>query len=366
MYLHLLYDKKFAKSQIGVFEKYYPGQSLYVFTRGADATGLEQYNIMFFSCWSIESLNSIKKRCWEKIEAILVYNATDIHCVIALYVKRSFQCRVYWMFFGSDLYDNLYYRYNFPLIDNERKTVKKNIKDKLKLVKHWPLFRKFAAKVDYFCFWNVYDYELLTKYVNTPAKFKFYTHGLGLTLDHDFTDYKTYNTECLVQINHSASWDGNHLTLLKRLAEIDSERKAKLLLPLSYGSKSVVNDVERFVAEEKLNAQLLKDFLPRDDYFKVIDNVTTAIYGQHRQEGGGNLVQAFQSGAKVFLREDCNLLQLYRDWGLKVYSFEKDLKSLDDLITPLSREDQENNYIKIVEGLSRDKVDESMRFFFEE
>ena len=366
MYLHLLYDTKFSKGQIELFEKHHPDQSLYLITRGDDTLGLDYYNVMLWDGLSKQSLQTIVERCEGNIENVFVYNATDIHCVIALYMKRHFQCRVYWMFFGSDLYDNLYYRYNFPLIDNERKTAKKYITDKLKLFKHWPLFKRFAAKVDYFCFWNVYDYELLAKYVNTPAKFKFYTHGLGLTLDHDFTDYKTYNTECLVQINHSASWDGNHLTLLKRLAEIDPERKAKLLLPLSYGSKSVVNDVERFVAEEKLNAQLLKDFLPRDEYFKVIDNVTTAIYGQHRQEGGGNLIKAFQSGVKVFLREDNNLLQLFRDWGLKVYSFEKDLKSLDDLITPLSREDQENNYIKIVEGLSRDKVDESMSNFFEE
>lgn len=365
MNLHLLYDKKFAKGQIDLFERHYPGQSLYLITEGSDTSQFDSYNVMLWGGWSKQSLKSVVERCSGEIEAVFVYNATDINCTLALYVKQHFHCRVYWMFFGSDLYDNLYWRFNYPLLDNERKTIKKKITDKLKMAKHWPIFKRFAAKVDYFCFWNCYDYVLLKKYVKTPAKFKFYTHGLGLTLNHDFTDYKTCRTECLIQINHSASWDGNHLTILKRLAEIDPERKLKLLLPLSYGSKRVVKDVERLVAAEKLNAQLLKDFLPMDEYFKRIGNVNTAIYGQHRQEGGGNLIHAFQSGTKIFLRENNNLLQLFRNWGLKVFSFEKDLNSADDLLIPLSREDQENNYIKIVEGFSKVKVDESMKHIFD-
>jgi hypothetical protein len=366
MYLHLLYDKKFAKGQIELFEKHYPDQSLYLITRGCNTSDLDDHNVMLWGGLSKQTLNAIVDRCSGKIEYVFVYNATDIHSFIALYMKRRFQCKVYWMFFGSDLYDNLYYRFNYPLLDNEHKSIKKYLIDKLKLVKHWPLFKSFAAIVDYFCFWNIYDYELLKKYVKTHAEFKFYVHGKGLLLEHEFADFKTKDLGTLVQINHSASWDGNHVTVLKRLAEIDSERKLNLLIPLSYGSKSIVEKVSTFVDTVGLKAQLLTDFMPKDEYFQMIGKVNSVIFGQHRQEGGGNILHALKSGTKVFLREDNNLLQLYRDWGLKVFSFEKDLNSVDELITPLSKDYQELNYHKIHEALSREKVDESMRHFLEE
>lgn len=365
MNLHLIYDKKFAKGQIELFEKFYSGQSLYVITKGNIISELKDYNTMLLNGLSIHSIKEIIRRCDGKIENIFVYNVSDVHCIIALYFWKRYRSRIYWMFFGSELYGKLYYRYNYPLFDEEHKSVTSYILDKFRLVKHWPLFKRFVAKVDFFCFWNNYDYELLKKYFKTTAKFKFYMHGEGLSADHNYSDNKTYNPDCLIQINHSASRDGNHLTLLKRITQLDPERKLKLLIPLSYGEGKTVKNVEAYVAKEELNAQLLKDYMPRDEYFKLLGKVNTAIFGQHRQEGGANLIQAFLSGTKVFLREDNNLLLLFRDWGLKVFSFEQDLNSLDDLLSPLSKEDQERNYLSIIKAMSKEKVEESLKHFLD-
>lgn len=366
MNLHLLYDKKFAKGQIEVFEQYFPGQSLYVITKGSDIIDLEKYNVMLLNNMTQKSLKSIQERCGNKIENIFVYNAGyDVQCIVALNIRKKCGSKIYWMFFGSDLYTNLYYRYNYPLIDDERKTLKNYLIDKMRMIKHWPLFKHFAAKVDYFCFWNIYDYQLLTKYVKTQAKFKFYTHDGGIAVNNNFVDYKKGNTGCVVQINHSASWDGNHLTVLKKIARIDNDRRLKLLIPLSYGKQSVVKEVENFIEKERLNAEVLKAFLPIDEYYALTRKVNATIFGQHRQEGGYNIIQSFRSGTKVFLREDNNLLRLYRDWGLKVFSFEDDLNSIEDLLTPLPIEDQILNNCRIQECMSQEKVSESMRHFFD-
>lgn len=365
MNLHLLYDKKFAKSQISVFEKYHPGNSLYVLTRGDDLTGLDNYNVMLLSGLSRSSLVDIKKRCKGKIENVFVYNATDVHCIMAIHFKRVCRCRIYWLFFGSDLYDNLYLKFNYRLLDDDNKSVTKYVINKLKMIKHWPLFKRFAANADFFCFWNIYDYELLKKYVKTNATFKYYTHGLAFSLDDSYSNKNNDDSELIVQINHSASWDGNHLTILKKIAEIDPERKLKLLIPLSYGKKQVVKEVENYVESEKLNAEILNNFLPMENYFNLIGRVKVAIYGHHRQEGGGNIIEAFKNGTKLYLRDDNNLLRLYRDWGLKVFSFERDLNCIEDLVTPLSLDDQKHNYYRIQQCFSQDKVEESMRHFLD-
>lgn len=365
MYLHLLYDKKFAKGEIDVFEKYYPGESLYVFTRGGDKPDLVDNNVMFLDGCSLRSINKVAQRCEKKIDIVFVYNASDTHCILALYFNKIYGSKIHWMFFGSELYDNLYYRFNYKLIDEDQKSIFKFFLDKLRLVKHWPLFKLFASKVDRFCSWNIYDYKLLKEFVNTPAKFVFYTHDEGLIIEKELLEKKTNSFARLIQINHSASWDGNHLTILKKIASLDPDHKLNLLIPISYGDNRVKDDVVNYVETKGMNVKLQRDFLLPDDYFRLIGQVDVAIFGHHRQEGGGNIVQALKQGTKVFLREDNNLLQLYRDWGIIVFSFEKDLNSIEDLITPLSLEDQRNNFYRIQYNLSQEKVSESMKHFFD-
>jgi len=363
MYIHLLFDAKFAKSQIGIFEKYHPNLSLYIITQGGNTQTEDEDNIIFLDNLNIYSLKKVTDRCIDGIDGVFVYNASYNHRLIALYLKMKYGCKIYWMFFGNELYSNLYYRYNYHLIDDEHKSASKFLLDKLRMIKHWPLFKRFAKKVDYFCFWNIYDFELLKKYVKTHASFKFYTHGFAFSLDESYSIKNNNDSELIVQVNHSASWDGNHVSVLKRLVEIDPERKLKLLIPLSYGEDYVIKEVEDFVADNNLNAQLIKDFLRADVYFKLMSRVNVFILGAHRQEGGGNLLHAFKNGTKVFLRDDNNLLNLYQDCGIKVFSFERDLNRLEDLTTPLSFEDQRNNFYKIQELFSMKKVEESMRHF---
>lgn len=361
MFLHLICDKKFAKTQIRVFEKYYPGQSLYVFTKGNDLNGIEGFNVTTLNGLMPRSIKSIISQCDNKIEDIFVYNANDLHRILSLYFKRKFGCKVHWMFFGSDLYNMLYYRYGFKLVD-EPQTLLTYALNKLRLIKHYPLYEKFVANVDFFCFWNKYDYDLLKKYYKTPAKLKFYTHDEGLPYDLQLDDNlkKDYK---LIQVNHSASWDGNHLTILRKIAQIDQKRELELLLPLNYGEKKVVDEVENYSSQQNLNVTILKDFMSKDQYFSIINRVNVAIFGHHRQEGGANLLNAFKSGTKVFLREDNNLLQLYKDWGIKVFSFEEDLNTFEDLIVPLSKEDKENNFRAFLHHMSDIRVAESMKTF---
>lgn len=362
MNLHLICDKKFAHAQIEVFERYYPGDSLYVMTQGHEMNGLEKYNVILMDKISLSSLSNITKMCENRIENVFVYNANDKHRVLSLYLKKKYNSRIFWMFFGSDLYNMLYYRYGYKLVDGE-KCFGQKVLDLLRLLKHYPTFNLFVSNVDFFCFWNIYDYKLLKDYYNTQAKFKFYTHGEGVSSNSMRRYCNNSKIPFLIQINHSASWDGNHLTILKRLAEIDKGRQLRLLIPMSYGEKKIIEEVENFSIKNNLNVEILKEFIPKDKYFQRLDSVNSAIFGHHRQEGGANMLQAFKSGTKVFLREDNNLFKLFKDWGIIVFSFEKDLNTIEDLINPLPLKDQINNSEAISNQLSKERVAESMKVF---
>lgn len=82
--------------------------------------------------------------------------------------------------------------------------------------------------------------------------------------------------------------------------------------------------------------------MPQAEYFALINKVEVAVIGARRQEAAGNIINLLSNGTKVFLREDNNLLQYYREKGFIIFSYEKDLNSLADL-QPLTLEEQLHN-----------------------
>ena len=66
-------------------------------------------------------------------------------------------------------------------------------------------------------------------------------------------------------------------------------------------------------------------YLPKEEYFRLLEKVDVAIFGQRRQEASGNIIQLLRNGVKVFLRNDNTLLNYYRTRGYIIFSFEDDL-----------------------------------------
>lgn len=365
MIVHLMQDIKFAYSEIEVFETFYPGISLYVFPKEVefDKERFGNVKYMFYDKVQNRSWHEIGKDCGEKIDYVMVYYATDNHMRIALNLQRLYGSKIYWMFFGSDLYSQIERRYNYPLFDNSSSNFFHRLKLLIGGYSNWLLFRKFVSRIDSFCFWNPYDFQLLKKYIPCSAKYRFYTHGKGGRTDKEIEFPEKLNNQ--VQINHSASLTGNHLTILKKIKTIDTNNVLSLLIPLSYGDMDMSSKVELFLSGTKMNYFLLKNFMATDDYLNLINKSSVAIFGHNRQEAGGNIHFHILNGTKVFLRNRNNLLRLYRDIGLHVYSFEDDLKTIEDILTPLTLEQKKENAAIFSSLYSTDKVEQSMINFFD-
>jgi hypothetical protein len=138
-------------------------------------------------------------------------------------------------------------------------------------------------------------------------------------------------------VNHSASLNGNHITVLKKLKKIDLVGDFEILAPLSYGDESVkriVADFGRNNFGNKFTALLQR--MPMNDYYDRLNEMSIAIFGNRRQEGAGNVFFLLKAGVKVFLRNDNNMIHWLRSNGFIVFSFEDDLISMQQLepLTP--------------------------------
>lgn len=108
-------------------------------------------------------------------------------------------------------------------------------------------------------------------------------------------------------VGHSASPTGNHHVSLQKLGRIDLHER-KLILPISYNCQKVNGP--------RIKAQALKycgdscifleDYLPLQEYNKLILQADRFVFCNYRQEALGNIYVALYLGAKVFVSKRYN------------------------------------------------------------
>lgn len=193
------------------------------------------------------------------------------------------------------------------------------------------VLKKALPMIDYFCFWNYEDYLLLQKKYKTNIKFKYFTYQAKYRGDdlNNIVSFQPVSKKKMILINHQASVSANHLTVVNRIAKLDTLNEYKKLVPLSYGfdsiRKLVIKKCSKVFHEQFIP---LLSYMPKEEYFKLICDSSVAIIGSKRQEAAGNIIFLLKSGVKVFLRNDNNLLAYYRKRGYIIFSFEDDLNTL--------------------------------------
>ena len=134
----------------------------------------------------------------------------------------------------------------------------------------------------------------------------------------------------------------------------------KVIVPLSYG------DVPGYILQEgkKLLGDYFMpvvDFMPLDDYNRLLMSSDVFIYGNYRQAAVGNIVVALYIGAKVFLNKKNPLYSMYKERGYKFFS----LDELEEKINyQLTDEEIENNRTKVLTLSSYEHIKDNISRFF--
>lgn len=350
-------DHNFVTDSRQVFERYYPGRNLYMVNSPTqklkmikDSSGFE-----ILDMYDKSNYATVRALCLRHgVDRIVLHGMRDYMLPLLMFLKKSFDFKVYWIFWGYELYETLCYERGYRLLDETFSifdrlfyyTPNRFSKVLRKLTANYRpgAFAKLFGMIDYFCFWNKRDYDLLKVNFKTDAEFRFFAYSANETGQQPESLFRLRErkTAC-VQINHQASLFGNHGTVFRRLAEIDPTNSLVKLVPLSYGHRLIRERTLRTgksMFGDKFRPVL--GYMPQDEYFDMLDKVDVAIFGQRRQEASGNIIQLLRNGVKVFLRNDNNLLYYYREKGYLIFSFEDDLKDIRS-VEALSIEEQQHN-----------------------
>lgn len=345
MILHLVHDEKIINRTIDVFETVFPKENLFVvFTRKKFKFVREGKNIFAYQDFE-------KNKEDFKVTAIIIHymNSRKMDFVNKLYPPRI---PVYWIIWGADLYNKLLEPKGFEMIDKKSAYQSRNltkilslpynkIREKVRTKKN---IKFINERVNYIVTDTTEnDYDMLIQYYpqlkHIPWKDFFY-YPIDVVLGEELIE--KYVDSDNIQIGNSASLTNNHEYAINILSKLDIKNR-KVITPLSYsGSESykkyVINCGNKLLGN---NFTPLTDFIPLQEYNKLLTSINVAIYGNWRQEAIGNIIISLYLGAKVFLSYRTPVLQWAQNHNLIVFELEKITQN--DIDTPLSREDKEHN-----------------------
>ena len=293
------------------------------------------------------------------------YDAVFLHSLYGmpfeLIPRIEKNVKVFWFSWGYDIYNspspvplvklNLYHAATLHYINKDIKGLISN-----KLMHYREIIKKRGKKqyyeaikrVDYFSGIIQEEYGLVKQFCPSfkalPTDYSYCNVGQFNMFENNESIFEQGKN---VLIGNSTAYTNNHLDIFNALANFDIGSR-KIIVPLSYSpNPRYVNTLKKkgnsLFGE---NFMALTDFLPLDEYNKILKSCGFCIYGIERQQAMGNLNNILFFGCKLFLYKTSVLFKHYRNIGVKVFSIEDDLIS-EKAFEPISYDDALHNRLII-------------------
>jgi hypothetical protein len=268
-------------------------------------------------------------------EKIILHGLFISQINIILFLQPWLLKKSYWVIWGGDLY---YYKFR-----------KKSFKSDLYEFVRKKVIKNMGNIVCY----NQSEFNLAKKWYGTKAK-PFFTFFYPSNLFKNF-DFENIEKEkfTYIQVGNSADPTNNHVEILEKLSEF-KDKKIKIICPLSYGNieyrKKVIEKGKEIFSN---NFVPLTDFIPFEEYMKLLNKIDIAIFNHKRQQAVGNITSLLGFGKKVYIRDDITTWDLFNDIGIKIFPSNREKEFW---IKKLDEETKEKNIKLVKEHFSKNQL----------
>lgn len=288
----------------------------------------------------------------QMLESLSRYKAIILHGMFWLYdydilTRIPPTTKVAWVHWGGEIYGrkDVYHDFISPLsrIAETIHAWKACIIGKRKFNPHYELPLDVFRRADYCLTDEREEYEYAYNYIQNPnLQYLMYNY---FTLEEVLGNL--INKRCdgnNIFMGNCAHNECNYWGAIPKVARLKN-REQKVIIPLSYGAPWVRNGVIRLGRWlYGKDFMPLVDFLPREQYNKLICNCSTMVMPHHVPRAQGNIITALWLGMRVYLSEHNMTYHYFKRLGCTVYSIEKDLKrSNKERFTPMTDEELEHN-----------------------
>lgn len=373
--VHIATDEKFIDTAYSIYEKAFPGINLFLILQNQYVDNVEYLksaNNYLFIKITDDYIQRIEK-LFKHSKVIVFHGMTYDQSLLVEKVRKDSKKYV-WSVYGAEVYNNN------VIIKNESvgpKTYKKFVFSYKKWIKdilrpaYYLLFKgkqnpnkvikKSFIKMDYAAI--LYEEEL-NKFMNLGVikrsiehlKFTYYPLDLVINKNDDFVKGND------ILFGNSASYTNNHLEAFDILENFELTDH-QIIAVLSYGNHEYAKNIIE-IGHKKFGDKFkpLTEFMPLENYQKILKECGLVIMNHHRQQAVGNVMNTVYNGAKVFLSEKSTLFHYLKRIGCYIYSVEHDLNVENkDVFNMLTNQQMKHNRAIVSSELSLDRVVTELR-----
>lgn len=364
--LHVFPDEKFFDISSNAYDEINGIVNLYYLY-----TPIKDYQFKFIKQTDKVKIINDKEKYLE------LFSSKDIDVILFHSLRKAFldyfkyidkHKKVIWWSWGGDIYNTIYndvkpliqWEMYKPITSNYMQKhgttsspQKKTLRQLLRPFKHKYVLRNIIRRVDYFIPCIPIDYKLLREQC---VFFRADIFPIPKQIKSLSPVY--HSTPKNILIGNSLTYTNNHLDIFNIVKDFQLTDNQKYIIPVNYGwGNAFGNNPDTLISLSKLKPQntiWLKDYLDRDEYFRLFGNITHAIFGVLRQQALGNIFQCLAKGIKVYLYKDSIVAKQLKEDGYIFFSIEDDLTE-ESLSQCLSQEDADHNF-HLMEDLLSEKT----------
>ena len=227
----------------------------------------------------------------------------------------------------------------YELYGGPKDTFKSVIKKHILRYLYTPIRNRMVKRIDFFQPVIPVEYQLMRKIEGFNGK-EFYYPTIS-TPKSQITEISVKPSNGGVIIGHSQNPDDNHLDVWNDINGFIPLGR-KVIIPINYiGYEEYANAISQRIQSKKHELLFLKEFMPKEDYFKLVDSCSYAVYGMVRQQAAANVYYCLRHGIKLFFYKDSIVYQYFKNLGCAVYAIEE--IDSNSFVNPLSEIENEQN-----------------------
>lgn len=307
----------------------------------------------------IEEKDFLKYLESEKCDYVILHHFKSLPYGLTAKIPKDI--RVVWFSWGMDIYGKVM---NKPFVyipnmyhEETQKLIKPTFKERIQKIKGWinrylhkNVIIKAVKRIDYYSGVIPEEYGMMQRlsfFRAKPVDFRYGSPYKGIELS--LLDEETPKLGNDILIGNSGDPRNNHADIFIKLKDIDLENR-KVVVPLSYGGTKMYRDQIKSIGKEIWGDRFIaiENFMPLQEYEKVISSCGFRIFGQERQQAMGNIGIALRTGCKVFVYKSSIIYKHFEKYQIKLYSIEEDLNS-EGLESMPSKEDTYINRKRTIE-----------------
>jgi hypothetical protein len=253
-------------------------------------------------------------------DKVIVHGLFNRYLLVLLFLAPWLSRKCYWVIFGGDLYKHQLGKRDLGWRINQ-------------VYMGWVI-----SRIGHFVTHIKGDYELAKKWYGANGHW----HECFMypsNLFHELPEQSEPHVGINILLGNSADPSNFHIEALDKLM-MYRDRNIHIYAPLSYGNKEHARQVaaygKKFFGDKFI---AIMDFMPFDDYLKLLAQIDLAIFNHKRQQAMGVATTLLGSGRKVYMRSNVTQWEFFKRKGIMLFDIEKiELEKLDYRTSKLNKE----------------------------